>query len=113
MELGPVLLSRLQFAWVVGWHILLPAFTVGIASFITLLEGLRLFTGREVYGRISTFLIKIFAIAFGMGVVTGIVMSGRRPLIKGYFRRCAGRRCGHVFGLVLRRIESAGPDVVR
>jgi cytochrome d ubiquinol oxidase subunit I len=74
MELGPVLLSRLQFAWVVGWHILLPAFTVGIASFIALLEGLRLFTGREVYGRISTFWIKIFAIAFGMGVVTGIVM---------------------------------------
>ena len=43
----------------------------------------------------------------------GVVMSGRRPLIKGYFRRCAGRGCGHVFGLVLRRIESAGPDVVR
>src|SRR5580704_16770955 len=42
----------------------------------------------------------------------GVVMSGRRPLIKGYFRRCAGRGCGHVFGLVLRRIESAGPDVV-
>src|SRR4029077_1734915 len=74
MELGPVLLSRLQFAWVIGWHILLPAFTVGVASFIALLEGLRLVTGREVYLRISTFWIKIFAIAFGMGVVTGIVM---------------------------------------
>ena len=43
----------------------------------------------------------------------GTVMSGRRPLIKGYFRRCAGRGCGHVFGLLARRIESAGPDVVR
>jgi len=74
MELGPVLLSRLQFAWVIGWHILLPAFTVGIASFIAVLEGLRLFTGREVYGCISTFWIKIFSIAFGMGVVTGIIM---------------------------------------
>ena len=41
----------------------------------------------------------------------GIVMSGRRSLIKGYFWRCAGRGCGHVFGL--RRIGSAGPDVVR
>jgi cytochrome d ubiquinol oxidase subunit I len=74
MEFDPVLLSRLQFAWVIAWHILLPAFTVGVASFIALLEGLRLVTGREVYLRISTFWIKIFAIAFGMGVVTGIVM---------------------------------------
>ena len=74
MEFDPVFLSRLQFAWVVAWHILLPAFTVGIASFIALLEGLKLVTGRAVYGRISTFWIKIFAIAFGMGVVTGIVM---------------------------------------
>jgi cytochrome bd ubiquinol oxidase subunit I len=74
MHPDPVLLSRLQFAWVIGWHILLPAFTVGMASFIAALEGLRLATGRDVYVRISTFWIKIFAIAFGMGVVTGIVM---------------------------------------
>ena len=59
MELDPVLLSRLQFAWVVAWHILLPAFTVGLASFIAVLEGLRLATGRDVYVRISTFWIKI------------------------------------------------------
>ena len=74
MHLDPTLLSRLQFAWVIGWHILLPAFTIGMASFIAVLEGLRLATGRDVYVRISTFWIKIFAIAFGMGVVTGIVM---------------------------------------
>jgi hypothetical protein len=43
----------------------------------------------------------------------GSVMSGRRSLIKGYFRFCAGRGCGHVFGLFVRRMESAGPDVVR
>jgi cytochrome d ubiquinol oxidase subunit I len=74
VELDPVLLSRFQFAWVIAWHILLPAFTVGLASFIAVLEGLRLATGRGVYVRISTFWIKIFSIAFGMGVVTGIVM---------------------------------------
>ena len=39
MDLDPVLLSRLQFAWVIGWHILLPAFTVGMASYIAILEG--------------------------------------------------------------------------
>jgi cytochrome d ubiquinol oxidase subunit I len=74
MTFDPVFLSRFQFAWVIAWHILLPAFTVGCASFIALLEGLNLATGRAVYLRVSMFWIRIFAIAFGMGVVTGIVM---------------------------------------
>ena len=46
MTLDPVFLSRLQFVWVVAWHILLPAFTVGLASYIALLEGLHVATGR-------------------------------------------------------------------
>ena len=74
MDLDPVFLSRLQFAWVIGWHILLPAFTVGAAAFIAVLEGFNLATGRGVYLRVSMFWIKIFSIAFGMGVVTGVVM---------------------------------------
>ena len=74
MTLDPIILSRLQFGWVIAWHILLPAFTVGIASYIALLEGLFFFTGKEIYFRISSFWIRIFAIAFGMGVVTGVVM---------------------------------------
>src|SRR4051812_34325779 len=74
MDLDPVFLSRLQFAWVIAWHILLPAFTVGLAAFIAVLEGLNFFTQRQVYLRISMFWIKIFSISFGMGVVTGIVM---------------------------------------
>jgi cytochrome bd ubiquinol oxidase subunit I len=74
MSLDPVFLSRVQFAWVIAWHFLLPAFTVGLASFIAVLEGLHLATGREIYFRISTFWIKIFAVSFGMGVVSGIVM---------------------------------------
>jgi cytochrome bd ubiquinol oxidase subunit I len=48
MDLDPVLLSRVQFAWVIAWHILLPAFTVGAASFIAVLEGPSLATGRAV-----------------------------------------------------------------
>ena len=74
MELDPLFLSRLQFAWVVAWHILLPAFTVGLASYIAVLEALSFTTGRQVYLRLSTFWIRIFAISFGMGVVSGIVM---------------------------------------
>ena len=62
MELDPVLLSRLQFAWVIAWHILMPAFTVGLASFIAVLEGMRLFTGRDIYLRVSMFWIKIFSV---------------------------------------------------
>src|SRR4029450_7071350 len=60
--------------WVIGWHILLPAFTIGLAAYIAVLEGLSLTTGRESYLRISMFWIKIFSISFGMGVVTGLVM---------------------------------------
>src|SRR5438105_7853573 len=74
MTLDPLFLSRLQFAWVIAWHILLPAFTVGLASYIAVLEGLHLATGRAVYLRLSTFWIRIFAVSFGMGVVSGVVM---------------------------------------
>src|SRR5580700_5986939 len=74
MDLDPVLLSRLQFAWVIGWHILMPAFTVGMASYIAILEGFHFTTGREVYLRISMFWIRIFSVAFGVGVVSGVIM---------------------------------------
>jgi cytochrome bd ubiquinol oxidase subunit I len=70
----PLILSRLQFFWVIGWHILLPAFTIGLASFIAAMEGAYIVTGREMLFRISSFWIKIFSVAFGMGVVSGIVM---------------------------------------
>jgi cytochrome bd ubiquinol oxidase subunit I len=74
VALDPVLLSRLQWAWVIAWHILLPAFTVGLASYIAVLEGLYFFTGREIWFRISGFWTRIFAVSFGMGVVSGIIM---------------------------------------
>ncbi len=69
-----VLLSRIQFAWVIGWHILLPAFTVGLAAFVAYLEIAHVVTGRRIYLDLSQFWLRIFAISFGMGVVTGIVM---------------------------------------
>ena len=73
--LDPVLLSRLQFAFVVSFHAVFPVFSIGIASFVALLEGLYYKTNNEAYSRLSAFWTKIFAIAFGMGVVSGIVMS--------------------------------------
>ena len=74
MSFDAVFLSRLQFFWVVALHILLPAFTVGLASYIAVLEGLHFITRRPVYLRLSQFWLKVFAVSFGMGVVSGIVM---------------------------------------
>ena len=74
MHLDPLALSRLQFVWVIALHILLPAFTVGLASYIAFAEAMGFFTGRAIYTRISMFWIRIFSVAFGMGVVSGIVM---------------------------------------
>src|SRR5260370_7023988 len=75
MELDPVLLSRVQFAFVISFHIIFPAFTIGLAAWLATLEGVRLLTGNELYRRIFDFWLKIFALSFGMGVVSGIVMA--------------------------------------
>jgi len=75
MELDPVILSRFQFAFVVTFHIIFPAFTIGLAAWLATIEGMRLFTGNPVYRRIFDFWLKVFAVSFGMGVVTGIVMA--------------------------------------
>jgi cytochrome d ubiquinol oxidase subunit I len=70
----PLFLSRIQFAFLIAFHFLLPAFTIGLASYIAVLEGLFLWTKCKVYLRVSAFWIRIFAVSFGMGVVSGIVM---------------------------------------
>jgi len=70
-----VTLARLQFAFTVSFHIVFPAFSIGLASFLAVLEGLWLWTGREAYLKLFNEWKKIFAVAFGMGVVSGIVMS--------------------------------------
>jgi cytochrome d ubiquinol oxidase subunit I len=68
-------LARIQFAFTVSFHIVFPAFTIGLASYLAVLEGLWLATGRNVYQRLFRFWARIFAVAFGMGVVSGVVMS--------------------------------------
>lgn len=75
MDFDALLLSRLQFAFVVAFHILFPAFTIGLAAFLAVCEGLWLKTGREVFKRLYLHWVKIFALAFAMGVVSGVVMS--------------------------------------
>jgi len=74
-SLDPLILARIQFAFTVSFHFIFPSFSIGLASYLMVLEGLWLRTGRAVYLALYRYWLKIFAIAFAMGVVSGIVMS--------------------------------------
>src|SRR5437868_1173138 len=75
MDMTPLILSRIQFAFTITFHIIFPAFTIGLAAWLSFLEGCSLVTKRPIYRRLSDVWLKIFAIAFGLGVVSGIVMA--------------------------------------
>lgn len=70
-----LLLSRIQFGFTIAFHIIFPAFTIGLASYLAVLEGLWLLTKKDVFKNLYLFWLKVFALAFGMGVVSGVVMS--------------------------------------
>src|SRR6187402_397012 len=70
-----LLLARFQFGFTISFHFIFPAFTIGLASFLAVLEALWLKTGRALYLDIYKYWLKIFAVVFAMGVVSGIVMS--------------------------------------
>ena len=70
-----ITLARWQFSFTMSFHIMFPAFSIGLASYLAVLEALWLWTGREVFINLFNYWLKIFAVAFGMGVVSGIVMS--------------------------------------
>ncbi|WP_310018036.1 cytochrome ubiquinol oxidase subunit I [Croceicoccus sp. BE223] len=73
--LDALLLARIQFAFTVSFHFIFPAFSIGLASYLMVLEGLWLKTGKALYLALFRYWLKIFAVAFAMGVVSGIVMS--------------------------------------
>ncbi|MDB5416904.1 MAG: cydA [Phenylobacterium sp.] len=75
MHFDALLLSRLQFGFTIAFHIIFPSFTIGLASFLGVLEGLWLTTKTTVFRDLYLFWVKIFAISFGMGVVSGVVLS--------------------------------------
>src|SRR6185295_636817 len=75
MEFDPTFLSRVQFAFLISFHIIFPSFTIGLAAWLATIEGARLATGRALYRRVFDFWLKIFALSFAMGVVTGVVMA--------------------------------------
>src|SRR4029078_1011777 len=71
----PILLARWQFAFTVSFHIIFPAFTIGLASYLAVLEALWLVSGRATFLSLFNYWKKIFAVTFAMGVVSGLVMS--------------------------------------
>ena len=75
MDADALLLARIQFAFTIAFHIVFPAFTIGLASWLVALEARWLRTGNPLYKNLAKFWAKVFAVSFGLGVVSGIVMS--------------------------------------
>lgn len=75
MDLSALDISRIQFAFVVTLHIIFPSFTIGLAAWLSVLEWRHQATGNPVYRTLFNFWVRIFAVSFGMGVVSGIVMA--------------------------------------
>jgi cytochrome bd ubiquinol oxidase subunit I len=75
MEFDPVFLSRVQFAFLISFHIIFPSFTIGLAAWLTVIEAAHMMSGQTIYRRIFDFWLRVFSIAFGMGVVSGVVMA--------------------------------------
>ncbi len=98
MEFDALILARIQFAFTVSFHIMFPAFTIGLASYLAVLEGLWLWRGNDLYQEIYRYWSKIFAITFGMGVVSGIVMSYQFGTNWGPFSDAAGPVIGPLLG---------------
>src|SRR5712691_12799895 len=98
MELDPVLLARLQFAFTVTFHIIFPAFTIGLSAYIATVLLLWIATGREHFHRLARFWTKIFAVSFAMGVVSGIVLSYEFGTNWGRFAVFAGNVVGPLIG---------------
>ena len=75
MDLDVVLLSRIQFAFLITFHIIFPSFTIGLAAWLATIEGMSQATRNPIYRRLFDFWLRVFAVSFGMGVVSGIVMA--------------------------------------
>jgi cytochrome bd ubiquinol oxidase subunit I len=95
----PILLSRIQFAFTVTFHIIFPTMSIGLALFLVIVEGLWLKTRDVLYMEIYRFWLRIFALAFGVGVVTGIVLSFEFGTNFSVFARMVGPVIGPMIGL--------------
>lgn len=98
MLVDALLLARVQFAFTIAFHIVFPSLTIGLAAYLLVLEALWLRRGREIYLRLFRYWLKIFAVTFGMGVVSGIVMSYQIGTNWGPFADVTGPVLGPLLG---------------
>ncbi len=98
MELDAIFLSRLQFAFTISFHIIFPAFTIWLASWLAVIEALWLKTGDVAYRNLFQYWVKIFAVSFGMGVVSGVVLSYEIGTNWSGFSAIAGNILGPLLG---------------
>ena len=99
MKLDPSVLARIQFAFTVSFHIMFPTMSIGLASFLAVMEALWLKTKNPLYLQIYKFWLSIFAMGFGIGVVTGIVLSFEFGLGFAHFAEIAGPAIGPMIAL--------------
>ncbi len=97
-HLDSVSLARIQFAFTVSFHILFPSFTIGLASWLSVLEWRWLKTGKQVYADVYRMWVKIFAVTFGMGVVSGVVLSFQFGTNWSVFSDATGNILGPLLG---------------
>jgi cytochrome bd ubiquinol oxidase subunit I len=97
--INPETVARIQFAFTVSFHIIFPATSIGLAGFLAVVEGLWLWRKDELYMQIYRFWLNIFAMAFGVGVVTGIVLSFEFGLGFARFAQTAGPAIGPMIAL--------------
>src|SRR4030081_3663674 len=119
-DLDPLILARMQFAFTVSFHIIFPTISIGLALFLVIVEAWWLKTGDLVYRQIYRFWLNIFAMSFGIGVVTGIVMSFQFGLTFAKFAQLAGPVIGPLigyealtgfFGIMLFGASRVGPKL--
>lgn len=97
MTLDTVTIARVQFAFTIAFHILFPAFSIGLATFLAMMEGAWLKTKNPLYFNLCKFWIKIFALTFGMGVVSGIVMAFQLGTNWSHYTQAVGPALGGLF----------------
>ncbi|MAZ77178.1 MAG: cytochrome ubiquinol oxidase subunit I [Legionellaceae bacterium] len=97
MAIDSTFVSRVQFAFTISFHILFPAFSIGLATFLAIMEGVWLITKKPIYLSICKFWMKIFALTFGMGIVSGVVMEFQLGTNWSGFTKIVGPVLGSLF----------------
>jgi cytochrome d ubiquinol oxidase subunit I len=99
MFMSVLMLSRLQFALTITFHIIFPAFSIGLVTYLVIIEALWLRTGKKVYYRTLRYLSKILALTFGMGIVSGLAMAFQMGSNWSGFSELVGSVLGVLFTL--------------